>query len=114
MSGPPPPGDGEPPRAPPHVPLPPGKRFWIFDDFPLLMNWTLFYVGCGLTSFLWLTGYALRKWEDCVDRDDKKPDNDDPSGEEAALIQDAYHKSQSNRRGDGTSPHYGAVQQSTN
>ncbi|KAI9264358.1 hypothetical protein BDA99DRAFT_559627 [Phascolomyces articulosus] len=106
-----PPSDGRPlPPSdrpmPPHPPLPPGKRFWIFDELPILMNWTLFYVGCGLTSFLWLTGFALRKWEDSVDRENSKP-VDESNEEETGLIQDNNNTYDKNKRNDS----YGAVVQ---
>lgn len=56
----------------------------------LLTNATLFYVGCAISLFFWLTGYALDAWEDSLDRkgegetDEEEiglvshPDGDDP------------------------------------
>ncbi|KAI7853221.1 hypothetical protein BDC45DRAFT_511638 [Circinella umbellata] len=89
-----------------HAPLPPGKRFWIFDDLPILMNWKLFYTGMGLTAFLWLTGSALRKWEDNVDQGVKLMDKDESNEEETGLIRDMYDQNTSNNK---HSSSYGAV-----
>ncbi|ORY96559.1 hypothetical protein BCR43DRAFT_491906 [Syncephalastrum racemosum] len=56
----------------------------------LLTNATLFYIGCAISLFFWLTGYALDAWEESLDSkneceaDDEEiglvshPDGDDP------------------------------------
>ena len=93
---------------PVHAPLPPGKRFWIFDELPILMNWKLFYTGMCLTAFLWLTGSTLRKWEDNVDRDTKLMDDDESNEEETGLIRDTYDKTATNNKRNGS---YGTVVQ---
>ncbi|KAG2222699.1 hypothetical protein INT45_013513 [Circinella minor] len=60
----------------------------------------------GLTAFLWLTGSALRKWEDNVDQDVKLMDKDESNEEETGLIRDIYDQNTTNNKHNSS---YGAV-----
>lgn len=92
---------GTPPGTPPHPPGPPLSGVspalpgggWIFDTFPMLMNATLFYIGCGLTVALWLTGVAVRKLEDIVDHEGYKTMEPDclSKEEQVGLVRSRYH-----------------------
>lgn len=56
------------------IPPPPIGQYYTTPV--LLTNAVLFYVGCAVSITLWLSGYALEKWEDSVDGDINSKDDD--------------------------------------
>ncbi|KAI9315077.1 hypothetical protein BX666DRAFT_1959163 [Dichotomocladium elegans] len=80
------PGAPHPPGPPPSVPG--GRPFggWIFDTFPLLMNWTLFYYFSGVTIMMVVANMLMNHWEDKIDQEDKHLAHDAQQAAEAGPI----------------------------